>query len=142
MIAQRRQCHRVLVVADDACTRPEVCTSVRSYAGGRGIEAHVLAPAHGTAATQWYVDEDAARADATHRLRTCVACLGRDGIRATGDLGDPDPIQAIADALSEFPADEILLVTAPQRPSRWLHRNVVDRARGAFRQPITHVAMP
>jgi hypothetical protein len=133
---------RVLVVVDDACTAPEVCASVRAHADGQPIEAVVLAPAHGTTATQWYVDEEAARADATHRLRACVACLTRDGIRVTGDLGDPDPIHAIADALYEFPADEILLVTAPQRPSRWLRPNVIDRARGAFRQPITHVVMP
>lgn len=134
---------RVLVVVDDACTTPEVCASVRIYAGDQPIEALVLAPAHGTAAaTQWYVDEDAARADASHRLRTCIACLTHDGIRVTGDLGDPDPIRAIADALYEFPADEILLVTAPQRPSRWLRPNVIDRARQTFGQPITHVVMP
>lgn len=133
---------RVLVVVDDACTVPEVCGSVRTHADGRPIDALVLAPAHGTAATQWYVDEDAARADATHRLRACVGCLTRDGIRVTGDLGDPDPIRAIADALYEFPADEILLVTAPQRPSRWLRPNVIDRARRAFPHPIRHVVMP
>lgn len=133
---------RVLVVVDDACTAPEACAGVRAHAGGRSFEALVLAPAHGTAATQWYVDEDAARADATHRLRTCVACLADDGIRVTGDLGDPDPVLAIADALYEFPADEILLVTAPHRPSRWLRPNVIDRARHAFRVPVTHVVMP
>jgi GABA permease len=133
---------RVLVVADDACTTPELCASVRAFAADSPIEALVIAPAHGTAATQWYVDEDAARADAAHRLRTCVSCLARDGIRASGELSDPDPIQAITDALQEFPADEILLVTAPQRPSRWLRRNVIDRARQAFEQPTTHVVMP
>ena len=101
---------RVPIVADDACTTPELCASVRAFARGTPIEALVIAPAHGTAATQWYVDEDAARADATHRLRTCVSCLIRDGIRVSGELSDPDPIQAIADALDEFPADEILLV--------------------------------
>ena len=133
---------RVLVVVDDVCTAPEVCASVRAHANGRSFEALVLAPAHGTAATQWYVDEDAARADATHRLRTCIACLADDALRVTGNLGDPDPIRAIADALYEFPADEILLVTAPQRPSRWLRLNVIDRARHTFRVPVTHVVMP
>jgi len=133
---------RWLVVVDDACTAPEVCATVRAHADGRRIEALVLAPAHGTAATQWYVDEDAARADAIHRLRTCVACLAKDGFRVTGELSDPDPVQAIADALSEFPADEILLVTAPQRPSRWLRQNAIDRARRSFHQPITHVVLP
>jgi hypothetical protein len=133
---------RWLVVVDDACTAPEVCASVRAHAGGRPIEALVLAPAHGTAATQWYVDDDAARADATHRLRTCVACLTKDGFRVTGELSDPDPVRAIADSLNTFPADEILLVTAPQRPSRWLRQNAIDRARRTFQQPITHVVMP
>lgn len=135
----RAGARRILVVVDDACPAPELCASVREFARDRPVEAFVIAPAHGTTATQWYVDEDAARADATHRLRTCVDCLARDGIRVGGGLSDPDPIHGIADALNEFPADEILLVSAPQRPSRWLRPNVVERARRTFRQPLTHV---
>jgi hypothetical protein len=133
---------RILVVVDDACTAPELCASVRAFAGDSSVEALVVAPAHDTVSSQWYVDEEAARADATRRLRACVSCLARDGIRAGGELSDPDPIQGIADALHEFQADEILLVTAAQRPSRWLRHNVVDRAQYAFRQPVTHIAMP
>ena len=134
--------HRILVVADDTCTAPELCAGVSAHADGRPVEALVIAPTHGTAATRWYVDEDAARADATHRLRRCIACLARDGVQATGELSDPDPVQAIADALHEFPAEEIVLITAPQRPSRWLRRNAVERARLAFRQPVTHIELP
>lgn len=133
---------RVLVVVDDACTAPELYASVRSVVGDQPLEALVLAPAHGTAATQWYVDQDAARADATHRLRTCIACLARGGVRAGGELGDADAVQAITDALHEFPAEEIVLLTARRHPSRWLHRNVIDRARQTFTPPITHVVMP
>ena len=133
---------RVLVVVDQPCTAPELCASVRGYVAADRIEALVIAPAHGSPETQWYVDEDAARADAIHRLRACVACLARDGIRATGQLSDPDPVQAIADALHEFPADEILLISAPQRPSSWLRQNVIDRARRSFEPPIRHVVMP
>jgi hypothetical protein len=133
---------RLLVVVDQPCTAPELCASVRGYVGADRVDALVIAPAHGSPDTQWYVDDDAARADATHRLRACVACLAGDGIRASGQLSDPDPVQAIADALYEFPADEILIVTASQRPSTWLHRNVIDRARRRFAQPIAHVVMP
>lgn len=133
---------RVLVVVDGACTAPDLCASVRAATGSRPIEALVIAPAHGSTATQWYVDEDAARADATHRLRVCAACLTRDGIHTRVQLADPDPVAAIADALHDFPADEILLVTAPRRPSTWLHPSVIDRARRSFRQPIEHVVMP
>jgi GABA permease len=133
---------RLLVVVDEPCTSPELCASIRAYAGGRPLEALVIAPAHDLPATQWYVDEEAARADATHRLRACVACLGQDGIRVRGELGDGDPVHAIGDALYEFPADEILLISASQRPSRWLRQNVIDRARDTFPQPVTHVVMP
>jgi GABA permease len=132
---------RVLVVVDQPCTAPELCASVRAHVGTDPTEALVIAPAHGGPETQWYVDEDAARADATHRLRACVACLIRDGIRASGQLSDPEPVQAIADALHDFPADEILLISARQRPSSWLRQNAIDRARHAFEQPVEHVVM-
>jgi menaquinone-dependent protoporphyrinogen oxidase len=132
------RCRRLLVLVDDACTFREVCTSVRAHRDGRPLDALIVAPAHASAATQWYVDEDAARAEATHRLRACVGCLARDGVRARALVGDPDPVQAIADALAEFPADEILMVSAPRRPSGWLGQEAIDRARRSFPQPITH----
>lgn len=134
--------HRVLVVVDEPCPSPGLCASLRELAPREPIEALILAPAHGSAATQWYIDEDAARADATQRLRGCISCLARAGIPAEGRLADPDPISAIADALHDFPAREILMVTAPQRPSTWLHRSVIDRARRSFRQPVTHLVVP
>ncbi len=137
----RARIRRMLVVVDEACTAPSLCAKVRGRAGD-GLEAFVISPAHGTVATQWYMDEDAARADATRRLRACIACLDDEGIPAGGQLADPDPVQAIADALRVFPADGILIVTAPQRPSTWLRRSVVDRARRSFEQPIEHVVMP
>ena len=139
---RRAHRHRVLVVVDEPCSSPTLCASVREQAARKPIEALIIAPAHGSAATQWYIDDDAARADATQRLRVCVSCLAGAGIRGEGRLADPDPISAIADALHDFPADEILIVTAPQRPSTWLHQNVIDRARRSFQQPIEHIVMP
>ena len=139
---RRAHRHRVLVVVDEPCPSPSLCASVREQAAREPIEALVIAPAHGSAATQWYIDDDAARADATQRLRACVSCLASAGIRADGRLADPDPVSAIADALHNFPADEILIVTAPQRPSTWLHKGVIDRARRRFPQPIKHLVLP
>lgn len=138
---RRVQRHRILVVIDEPCSSAGLCASLRRNAEHESVEALIIAPARGSA-TQWYVDEDAARADATHRLRACVACLAGDGIRANGRLADPDPVQAIADALHDFPADEILIVTAPQRPSKWLHENVIDRVRRRFPQHVEHIVVP
>lgn len=132
----------VLVIVDDTCTAPAVCGSVRTFAADDPLEALVISPAHGAAGAQWYVDEDAARAEATHRLRTCLSCLSQDGIHVSGCLGDADPVQAITDALQTFDADEILLITARDRPSRWLRPSVLERVRRTFSQPVRHVAMP
>jgi hypothetical protein len=132
----------VLVVVDEACPSPGLCTTIRRRAARERVEAFVIVPARGSSVTQWYVDEDAARADATSRLRHCVACLAGDGISAAGRLADPDPVQAIGDALHEFAADEILLVTAPQRPSTWLRPSVIDRVRRSVGRPVEHVIVP
>ncbi|HEY6960388.1 MAG TPA: hypothetical protein VI408_00720 [Gaiellaceae bacterium] len=138
----RTATRRVLIVVDDSCTAPTVCASVRSFAAGEPLDAFVVAPQHGAVDAQWYVDEDAARAEATHRLRTCLRCLASDGIRVRGHLGDADPVQAIADALHAFDADEILLVTAPTQPSPWLRPSVIERVRRTFARPVRHVEMP
>jgi hypothetical protein len=139
---ERAHLHRVLFVVDEPCPSPNLCASVRQQSAQEPIAALVIAPAHGSAASQWYVDEDAARADATRRLRGCVACLADAGIPAEGRLADPDPVLAIADALHDFPADEILIVTAPQRPSTWLRKSVIDRAQRRFQQPVKHLVVP
>jgi hypothetical protein len=133
--------HRVLVVIDEPCPSQSLCATLRRRAAREPIEALVIAPGRGSTATQWYVDEDAARADAGKRLRGCISCLAADGIRVKGQLADPDPVNAIADALHDFPADEILLVTAPQRPSTWLRPNVIDRVRRGFYQPVEHIVV-
>jgi GABA permease len=133
---------RILVVVDAACTAPDLCVRIRAHTGNDEIATLVIAPAHDSSATRWYVDEDAARAEATHRLRACVACLAQDRFRVQARLADPDPVQAIADALHDFAADEILIVTTPQPASSWLRTNLIDRARRTFEQPIEHVVMP
>jgi hypothetical protein len=133
---------RLLVAVDEACTSPALCASVRVRSTEGRIEVFVVSPAHGTAATQWYADEDAARADAVRRLRGCIACLAGEGIPTRGELAVADPVEAIGNALERFAADRILIVTAPQRPSTWLRRNAVERARRTFPQPVEHVVMP
>ena len=137
----RSATRRLIVVIDDPCTAPQLCASVRNHTGAGQLEICVVAPAHDLPATQWYVDEEASRADAMHRLRTCMSCLRKSGVRVRAELGDADPVQAIRDALVHFEADEILIVTAPRRPVGWLQPNVIERAR-KLGLPLTHIVMP
>ena len=132
---------RILVVVDQPCASHDLYEKIEAHAGDEPAEALVVVPEHGTAETHWYVDENAAHAEAAGRLRDYVHDLATSGVHAEGHLGDPDPVRAISDALYAFDADEIVLFTAAQRPSTWLHRNVVDRARHSFAQPIEHVVV-
>lgn len=59
-------------------------------------------------------------------------------VRGEGLVGDADPILAIDDALYDFPADEILIVTHPEGRARWMEDDLFERASQRFRQPIRH----
>lgn len=66
----------------------------------RGVHVLVVAPALNTWLRHWSSDEDGARDRAATRLETCLAQLARGGVRAEGFVGDPDPLRAVAGALS------------------------------------------
>jgi nucleotide-binding universal stress UspA family protein len=86
----------VLVIALDA-SPPDV----------HDADVLVVAPALNSRLRHWLSDEDAARRRAEERADACVERLRRTGVHAEALIGDPDPVQAIADALPLFAADEV-----------------------------------
>jgi hypothetical protein len=101
----------------------------------RGADVHVVAPALNSWLRHWLSDEDAARRRASDRLVSSLDQLRRRGVRAFGSVGDADPLQALADALRTFPADEIVIAEGPERPNRLSHE-LASRARRQFAQPV------
>src|SRR5215218_10028612 len=69
----------------------------------------VVAPALNSRLRRWLSDEDDARRLAGARASATVERLERRGLHAHGQIGDGDPLQAIADALPVFAADEIVI---------------------------------
>ncbi len=61
------------------------------------------------------------------------------GIRAIGEVGDPDPFTAIQDAMREYRPQEIIISTYPETRSGWLRRDLVDRIRETTGLPVTHL---
>ena len=61
------------------------------------------------------------------------------GADASGEVGDPDPIMAIADALKDRKVDEIILSTLPAGVSRWLSMDLPHRASRKFGIPMAVV---
>jgi nucleotide-binding universal stress UspA family protein len=103
-----------------------------------GAEVLVVAPALNSRLRHWLSDEDEARRKAEERAAACVDRLERAGIRARGRVGDADPLQAIADALPTFAADEIVIAAHPEQSHR-LAEELASRARDRFALPVLRV---
>jgi GABA permease len=132
---------RILVVANETVGGAELLDVLRAMAAGVREQILVVTPALNSPIRHWTSDDDGARAAAQQRLDASLAQLARDGIDASGEVGDGDPLQAIEDALRTFGADEIVISTHPVGRSHWLERNVVEEAKARFAVPITHVVV-
>ncbi len=78
-------------------------------------EVLVVAPALNSWLRHWLSDEDPARRRANERLAVVVGELQRVAEHVEGRIGDADALQAIADALPTFPADEIVISVGRER---------------------------
>ena len=115
----------VLVIALDAAGPLDIT----------GDRVLVVAPAVESRLRPWLSDDDEARRAAGKRLDGCLGRLTRAGVDATGCIGHADPVEAIANALTTFAADEVV-VTAHVAHARRLAGDVVRRARERFDLPI------
>ena len=104
------------------------------------MEALVGAPALGSRLSHWTGD-DRGRAEAEQHLENTVRTLAKVGIGARGTIGSDDPIEAVDDALREFPADELIFATHPEAQANWLERDVVQVARARYDVPVTHIVV-
>ena len=133
--------HRLLLVADEGCSGAALCRPLAERLGGRPAEVLVVAPALTSATRYLDSDSDAARDAAEARLAETLAAFAARGIEARGEVGSESPLEAIADALALFAADEIVVATLPPERANWLEEDVVERARALYDQPVSHLAV-
>ena len=132
---------RILVVANETVGGATLRDLIHERSEGVREEVLVVTPALNSPLRHWASDEDGARAAAQERLDRSLELLRNLGVRARGEVGDGDPLQAMEDALRTFGADEIVISTHPEGRSHWLERGVVTKARERFAVPITHVVV-
>ena len=96
----------------------------------------VVAPALNSWLRRWASDDARARRLAAKRLRAYLEQFELRGLHAEGRVGDPDPLLAIADALTTFPADEIVIVGDAQAEKLAL------RVRTRFSLPTSRAGEP
>jgi GABA permease len=139
MNGRERPEHRILVIANRTCPCPTLADEVARRANDTPIDVLVVAPALNSRLRHWVSDVDEAVVHAHERIALAVAELRERGISARGEVGDADPLLAIADALAIFPAKEIVIATHPVGPSHWLERRLIEKATARFPVPITHL---
>ncbi|MBV9715373.1 MAG: hypothetical protein JOZ64_08365 [Solirubrobacterales bacterium] len=104
---------KLLVVTSQPITAARLRDVLPGEVDPRQAEVMVVAPALQPSGFKfWLSDADEAIARAQEVSSETVEQLGEAGVRATGDTGESDPVQAIEDALSTFRADRIVIFTA------------------------------
>jgi hypothetical protein len=142
-----------LVLANQTIGSPALRGVLVERAGAPGASFHLVVPATRISDQQQSLvasehlrsigSEDASVALARHRLDRALADLRMLRLDVSGDVGDPDPCDAVRAALSERYADrlpdEIIVSTLPARWSRWVASGLVRRIGRTCPVPITHV---
>lgn len=109
---------------------------------GERTEVMVVVPALQESAVRfWLSDADEAIQRAEKVRQRSVENLDREGVAASGDTGESDPLDAIRDALATFPADRIVLFIHPDSEQRY--REGVDPAEveERFGLPVENAAV-
>jgi hypothetical protein len=84
-------------------------------------------------------DEHRATLIAQSRLNQALSQLRSEGLEVQGDIGDPEPLTAIEDALADQRFDEIIISTLPSGISHWLRMDLPQRAERRFKLPVTTI---
>jgi hypothetical protein len=132
---------RILVIANETVGGETLREEIRRRSEDYEERVRVICPTLLSRVRFIASDEDGARAQAHERLEHSLSRLREVGVNCEGEVGEADPLQAIADALRTFGADEIIISTHPEGRSLWLERGVVRGARERFDVPITHVVV-
>jgi hypothetical protein len=128
---------RLLVLTSEPISADQLRDAVPGDVDPESAEIMVVAPAlQENPLKFWFSDADDAIARADEVRRQSVERLGQEGVAATGDTGESDPLEAIQDALQTFQADRIVLFTHPGAEQQY--REDVDEAelRERFGLPV------
>lgn len=110
------------------------------HLAGDDAEVLVVAPASDISRLDWLTNaEDDARAEAGSLAHKTAAATPAPDVEA--QVGDSDPVKAIEDALREFPADEVLIITRPDDDASWLEEGSGETAQTRFRLPVSVVTV-
>jgi hypothetical protein len=130
---------RVLIVAHRTAATPALIEAVRERAARGPVAFTLLVPnaAHGL---HRVVDPEDQEANEAQTVLDLALPLLEEAAGSTveGMVGDPEPLNAIQDAVNLHGFDEIIISTLPKRVSRWLHLDLPSKANG-LGLPVTTI---
>jgi hypothetical protein len=128
---------KLLVVASEPITADHLREVIGSDATD-DAEVMIIAPAlHKSALRFWLSDADQAIARAQFVQQDSVDQLETEGITATGDTGESEPLAAIADTLEGFPAERIALFIHPAGDQSYRENISAAEIKERFGLPVT-----
>lgn len=127
-----------LIVANQTLASPALSAEVARRIAAGPATFHVVVPLTPIVHRLTW-DEDESRRAAQERLDALLEHLRSAGAVASGEIGDPDPVAAVRDALRSVEVDQIILSTLPAGISRWLGQDVPSRLRDSVAQPVVVV---
>ena len=133
---------KVLVIAHQTAATGPLIEAIRERAQRGPARFHLVVPRqpHGLekVLNPHETGEEAARTVMADALPKLSAAAGQE---VTGSIGDSEPLMAIEDAVHLGGYNEVIISTLPLGVSRWLHLDLISKARG-LGLPVTHVLAP
>jgi hypothetical protein len=120
----------VLVVATVTAASDDLLAALgeRARRGSVPVDFRLVMPASGPD----HAADEPRLAEALERWREA-------GLRAEGEIGDSDPVQAVDEVCKPGMFDEVIVSTLPGQTSRWLRSDVPYRIGALTDLPVTHV---
>jgi nucleotide-binding universal stress UspA family protein len=133
---------RVLIITNELiAARPDGAPEVVRKQVQEADAVCVVAPALTGRLHRWVSDIDAEYREADERVKALVGRIGSSGQDVGGQVGDEDPLQAVADALVTFPADALIIGVHHHDDTNRSERKFSKKVRDRFGLPVTEVVI-
>ena len=129
---------RYLVVANQTLISDELLEKVAERLRHEDCCFHLLVPATPLPRNGTWTDGKA-RSLAGQRLEHALKRFADLGAEVTGEVGDANPMAAVADSMRSAPCAGIILATLPPGKSAWLRQDLPSRVARKFGVPVDHV---
>jgi hypothetical protein len=134
--------HRVIAIVTDELHGTEPIEQLQANSNGDGVEVRIVVPAvEANPLHHTLGDIDHPRKLAEKRLERILQTLRGGSLQVSGEVGDPDPVQAAEDALLKAPADEVLIFEHAEGQAEWYENGLYERAQESIEPPLRLVVL-